>query len=121
MKYQIAFGTRDNGFTSNINVVDEAYQSSLENYVDANIETLEKVFQKFNLVKRGPFNTTSRLKGVRIITTSIQQNNLMRQTFYFFTGSKGRQLVITCSVLAKGGEAFDSVFEESLKTFELIN
>ena len=120
MKYQIAFGPAKNQFSPNINVVDEAYQGPLKSYVDANVKTLEKMFVQFKLIKRGPFVTTSGLKGERVITTSLQQKSLLRQTFYFMPGVNGKQLVVTCSALAQGGESLDSLFEESLKTFEII-
>jgi hypothetical protein len=54
-----------------------------------------------------------------MVTTSLQQKRLLRQTFYFFPGINGKYLVVTCSVPAAGGEALDSVFEESIKTFEI--
>jgi hypothetical protein len=44
---------------------------------------------------------------------------MLRQTQFFFELSEGRKLVVTCSVLAKGGEVFDKVFDESLKTLVL--
>ena len=120
MKYQIAFGPAENNFSPNINIVDEAYNGSLKTYVDANAQTLERLFVQFKLVKRHPFETTSGLRGEKAITTSVHQNNALRQTFYFLPGRKGSYFVVTCSTLAADGESFDPVFEESVKTFELI-
>lgn len=120
MKYQISVGPAKNEFSPSINVVDEAYEGPLKSYVDANVKTLEKIFVQFKLIKRGPFVTTSGVKGERVVTTSLQQKNLLRQTFYFMPGVNGKQFVVTCSTLAKGGESLDSVFEESLKTFQVV-
>ena len=119
-KYQIVFGPPRGSFRSNINVVDEAYSGSLKSYVDLNIENVKRVFDQFKLIKREAFVTTSGLQGEKVVTTSRQYKNLLRQTFYFFRGPQGKYLVVTCSTLAKGGEAFDRLFEESLKTFELL-
>jgi len=119
MKFQIALGPAANSFSPNINIVDEAYGGALKNYVDENVKSLEKMFVQFTLVKREAFVTTSGVKGERMITTSLQQKSLVRQTFYFFPGPKGRYLVVTCSTLAERGAALDSMFEESLRTFEL--
>lgn len=120
MKYQFAFDPASNYFKPNINVIDEAYGGSLKSYVDANKNTLFKMFEQFTLIKRDLFVTTRGLQGERMVTTSLQQKNLLRQTFYFLPGVNGKYFVVTCSTLAAGGEAFDSVFEESIKTFEII-
>jgi hypothetical protein len=120
LKYQIAFGPQKDSFSPNINVVDEAYSGPLKSYVDLNIETLKKLFVQLEMIGREAFVTASGLKGERVITTSLQQKNLLRQTFYFFPGPSGKYLVVTCSALAKGGEVFDPLFAESLKTLELL-
>ena len=120
MKYQIAFGPAAKSFSPNIGVVDEAYDGSLKSYVDANINSLKTIFVQFTLIKREAFVTTNSLKGEKIVTTSLQQKNLLRQTFYILPGTNGKYFVVTCSALAEGGELYDPMFEESLKTFEII-
>jgi len=120
MKYQIAFGPASNSFSPNINFVDEAYDGPLKGYVDANQNALNKMFVQFKLIKRDTFVTTRGLRGERLITTSLQQKNLLRQIFYFISGVNGKYLVVTCSALAAGGEALDSAFEESIKSFDII-
>lgn len=120
MKYQFAFGPVSNSFSPNINVVDEVYSGPLKGYVDANKNTLNKIFVQFTLIKRDAFVTTNGLRGERMVTTSLQQKNLLRQTFYFLPGVNGKYFVVTCSALAAKGETLDSVFEESIKTFEIV-
>ncbi len=120
LKYQIAFGPAENQFSPNINVVDEMYAGSLKSYVDANIKSLERVFVEFKIIKRGAFVTASGIKGEKLITTSLQQRSVLRQTFYFIPGVNGKHFVVTCSVPAEGGESRDSLFEESVKTFEIM-
>ena len=120
MKYQFAIGPASKSFSPNINVVDEVYGGTLRSYVDANKESLNKIFVLVTLIKRDAFVTTSGTRGERMVTTSLQQKYLLRQTFYFLPGVNGKYFVVTCSALAAGGEALDSVFEESIKTFEII-
>ncbi|GEM_PF-2526170 len=120
LKYKGVFGPTANSFTPNIIVLDEAYDGSLKSYVDANAKALEKHFVQFALIKRDAFVTTSGLKGERMVTTSLQQKSLLRQTFYVFPGAKGKYFVVTCSALAAGGESLDAIFEESITTFKLI-
>lgn len=120
MKYQIAFGPAANSFSPNINVVDEAFSGSLKSYVDENEKSVEKMFEQYKRIKRDAFTTKSGLKGERLVITSLQQKFQLRQTFYILQGGKGRYFVVTCSALAAGGEALDAVFEESVRSFELI-
>jgi hypothetical protein len=118
MKYKFAFGPASNSFSPNINVIDEAYPGSLKSYVDLSKNAVEKMLPQFTLIKRDAFVTTSGIRGEKMVATSLQQNNLLRQTFYFLPGAAGKYYVVTCSALAAGGDALDPVFEESIKTFE---
>ncbi len=120
LKYQIAF-TAARGFSPNINVVDEAYGGSLKSYVDENTKTLKQIFAGFTLIKRAPFATASGMKGEKMVTVSQQQNSRLRQLFYFFAGRNGKYFVVTCSNLADQGDALDAAFDESMKTFELVD
>jgi hypothetical protein len=82
--------------------------------------SLEKMLTQLKLIKREPFTTTSGIQGEGMVIISLQQSRLLRQSFFFLPGSQGKYFVVTCSAsLAAGGEALDSVFEESIKTFEL--
>lgn len=120
MKFQIAFGPKSDSFSPNMNIVDEANKASLDSYAEESIRALKTAFQQFKLIKREKFLTDSKIPGEKIITNSLQRNKLLRQTFYIFLGSKGKFLVFTCSCLAENGEKLDTVFEESLKTFDYI-
>jgi hypothetical protein len=121
MKYQFAFGPASNSFSPNINVVDDMYSGDLNTYVDRSMETLNKMLEQFTLIQRNAFVTRGGMSGERVVTTSLQQKRfLLRQSFYFLPGTNGKYFVVTCSTLASGGEALDSVFDESVKTFEII-
>ena len=119
MKYQAAFGPTSGGFTPNINVVDEAFGGSLEDYFKGNVDALTKVFKKFKNLGKSDFKTDSGLKCIRLVTESEQQGMLLRQTFFFFDGKTNRKLVVTCSAPAEGGDKLDAAFGASLKTFSV--
>jgi hypothetical protein len=121
LKYQIAFFPVPGAFSPNMNIVDEGYGGPLKSYVDENTKTLQKMFTAFKLVKRAPFVTESGIQGEKMITTSQQQTTRLRQVFYFFTGSGGKYYVVTCSTPAEKGDALDAAFDESLRTFELVD
>ena len=118
LKYRISHGPRQNEFAPNINVVDEAFAGPLADYVDANLENMEKFFVRLDILKREDFQTEDGQAGVRVITENEQQGRRLRQTFHFF-GEGNRKYVATCTALAEGGEALDGVFEKSMKTFRI--
>ena len=120
LKYKIAVGPIQDQFAANINIVEEAYKGPLKEYVDLNVGNLKKMMSQFTLLNRKSFKTSSGLAGEKLTTTSMQQDRLLRQSFYVFSDGRGRYLVVTGSVWAKGGEALDPVFDESLRTFALI-
>jgi len=91
----------------------------LKSYVDGNAQAIAKAFVQFRQIKREPFATKSGIKGERLVTTSLQQNNLLRQTFYFLPGGREGISVVTCSAPAAGGESLDALFEESMRSFAL--
>ncbi|MBN1760005.1 MAG: DcrB-related protein [Chitinispirillaceae bacterium] len=118
MRYMVAFGTADNNFNPNINVVDEAFSGSLSEYVDQNIAIMRRMFQQFKLLSRTGFSTDSKLTGEFVTINALQQRRLLKQYFFLVEGSRGKKLVITCSCPAVASERFDKIFEECLKTFE---
>jgi len=121
-KYKVAVTQPVNGFAPNINIVDEVSSSDLNSYVDGNLQILTQLHEKFRhnfkILSRSVFTTMYAQSGVRVITESDQGASSIRQTFFFFDGKDGRKLIVTCTVLAIGGEKYDPVFEKSLKTFQ---
>jgi hypothetical protein len=118
LKFKIAVGPAAAEFAPNINVVDEADDGKLDDYVKRNVAALQKVFKKGRLVKQEQFKTAAGLESARVIFEHEQQGKLLRQTFYFFDKGKTK-FVVTCTALAEGGEKLDPVFEASLKTFRI--
>ena len=118
LKYRISHGPRKNEFAPNINVVDETFPGPLADYVDANLKNMEKVFVGLKILKREGFQTDDAQAAVRVITEAEQLGRRLRQTYHFF-GKGNRKYVATCTALAKGGEALDTVFEKSMKTFRI--
>jgi len=119
LKYSIAAGPASKGFAPNINVVDEAAGMALAAYVDESKKMLSKAFKGYKELGKREFKTTSGLKGARLLIQSDQGGTLIRQAYYFFAGTGDTKFVVTCSTLASSGEAFDEIFETSLKTFVL--
>jgi hypothetical protein len=119
LKYKLAFGKAAGGFAPNVNVVDEAFDGSVDEYVKTSLETVSKVFKGFKKLGQSNFKSDSGVKGIRLQTESEQGALRLRQTFFFFEGKGKNKFVVTCSALAENGQKLDSVFEDSMKTFAL--
>ena len=96
LKYEIISGPAQNGFAPNINVVDESFRGSLDEYVKANLETMRKVFKSFDELSREDVQLASGERAVMVVTTNVQQEMQLQQTFYF-VGEGRRKYVLTCT------------------------
>jgi hypothetical protein len=118
-KYHIALGPTINNATPNINFVDEAFAGSLDQYVDANLNTLKQVMPNYQKVGQSDVTLDNGERAVKVVITDEQLNHKLRQIFYFTKGHAGRMVVITCTTAADLGDRFDPLFELSAKTFKL--
>lgn len=116
MKYKFAFGPPQDGFSPNMNFVDEAHSGSLQSYVDANLKVLQSMFKGFEKINQTTFRTEVGKTAIKLTTQAEQNGKMIRQLYYFFEASRDKKLVITGSALARGGEAFNSIFDESVRT-----
>jgi len=119
-KFRICRGVPSNGFSPNIAIVDETFDGSVEDYVKACLEPMEKGAQGFKLLEKKPFNTDSGIKGIKLVFDSKWDKKQLMQTQYYFKGIKGKMLVITCSVLPEDGPKFADIFDAAMKTFQII-
>lgn len=117
-KYRVSLGTSESDFTANINVVDEKYSGTQDEYVATSIKNIGKLLADSSVIKQDNFQTDDNLSGVRVVFTDSQFGKSLRQTAYFFSNSN-RRYVVTCTALKDGGERMDDVFAASMKTFRL--
>lgn len=116
--YRVCLGPEERQFTPNINVVRETFVGSLDEYVAANLRSLEQQHAAMNLLRRENFRTRDGERGVRLIMDNDWGGRLLRQTFFVFA-SGTRHYIVTCTALADGGDALDQVFADSIATFRL--
>jgi hypothetical protein len=121
-KYRMVFAPAVDGFAPNINVVDEPSLGSIDGYVTARLRGLPKRFEsasgkEFKTLTQTDFITKFGQRGIRIVTQMEINGRVLRQAEYFFQGREGRVLVVICTVPAYGGEAYEKMFDESMKTF----
>lgn len=123
MKYKVALGPALDGFSANLNVVDEGFGGDLEHYVAANLATMRRVLTGFRILGQGAFSTDQKLEGYRVVTASLQQNRQLRQIFYFLPAGRDHYFVVTGSDLAAHQDAQnaqDAAFDESVRTFACL-
>lgn len=114
LKFKVILGPSADGFAPNINVVDESFGGSLDAYVKANLDTVQKAFVNGKLVSQEPFATDTGVPGHRAVVENTMQGKKLRQIFYFF-GKDKTKLVVTCSAAASAPQ--DAAFEASMKSF----
>lgn len=122
-KYKLAVGQPSSGFAPNINIVDEYAPVALDDYVAGNLRVMPQMYERMGIndlrvLSQTDFTTDFQQRGMRVITESEMNGKRTRQTFYFFDGKDGKKFVVTCSVLAEGGESYDKLFDASMKTFK---
>jgi len=120
--HKIVVGPAKDDFTPSMNVVAAYFTGSLDDYVAANLRILPKVYEgagrrDFKILNQSDFFTRNKQRAVKVVTQFEMNGRLLRQTGYFFQGQRGTMLLVACSVLSEGGEAFDQVFEDSMMTF----
>jgi hypothetical protein len=118
LKFRTAAGPSSDGFAPNINIVDEPFGGSLDEYSEINITTMEQVFEDFDLISEEDFETDDGERAVRIAGENVQQGDTLRQTYYLFDAGDTK-LVVTCSRLADAQEEADAACDESMETFQI--
>jgi hypothetical protein len=105
-------------FLENMNVLtEETGKSSLEEYVDANLQSLEKQFTDFKLDKST--NRSINNKEFKFLKYSHVYQGIPVDVETYITLNNGLAYVITCS--AQGGtiSEWEPAFEEAIRTFKI--
>jgi hypothetical protein len=118
IEYKIAREPVAGGFAGNLNVIDETFPGSLDEYVAASLENMSSFFDGYRQISQDDFQPATGSPGVKVVAEIAQQGRLLHQTFYFF-GSDETKFVVACTRLAEAGEEFDAICEESVKTFQI--
>ena len=116
LKYKVIVGPSSNDFAPNINVVDEAYSGSLDDYVASSMEMLERMFEDFKKISQEDLRLENDTRAIKLVTHNRQHGRELQQTFYIVDGAK-RKFVLTCTKLAEDKRDFAKEFEASVCTF----
>jgi hypothetical protein len=118
IQYKIARERDAAGFAGNLNVIDEEFSGSLDEYVATSLKNMSTFFDGYRQISQEEFQPADGSPSVRVVVENVQQGRLLRQTFYFF-GTESQKYVVACTRLAEAGEEFDAVCEQSVKTFRI--
>ncbi len=118
-KYKVALGPPVNGFYPKISVSEENSGKKLDDFVNSCIEYDRNNISKFKKLKQTEFKTANGTRAVRVIIQGEEDGKLLRLTSFYFDGPLGKKFEVICSALAESGETFDTVFDASMKTFQL--
>lgn len=116
LDYKVAVGPEADGFTTNLTVVDEPFDGSLDEYVSSAVDGLNQYFESFEVLSQDEFNVEAGLTGVRIVAENVQSGSVLRQRFYLFDAGKTK-FVVTCTRLAGAAAELDAACDASVKTF----
>ena len=120
LKYKIAVGPITSSFAVNINVVDEKFKGTVEQYSKGNQATLTKILPGYKKVSESPFQTALKLKGIKLVFTSKPQGKPLGQTAYCFRGKNETMFVVTCTSMLDVAPKYSKTFDETMKTFALL-
>ena len=120
-KFKFIIGPIESGFGTNMNFVDESFNGGLQAYVAENLNALETLFPDYKLVSRIPFTTHTNIQCERVVYEISQYGFNLKAATYFLPVSESKYIVATCMTVASAFEKYLPIFDECLKTFELID
>lgn len=124
-KYQTIAGETVNGVSPNMNIKDEVSKIMLSDYVAASIKNILADVKKIGassikLESQSDFAAAS-MRGFKVVWQVDVNGIKIRSIQYFFSGKNDRKYIVTGTALEADKEVTDSIFDKSVKTFELTN
>jgi hypothetical protein len=117
IKYKVFITQPAENFAPNINIVDEASNLPLKEYVDANRKALAGTIEGFKELSLEPFTAAGKLQGYRLSFKNRHMETDLIQTQYYFSTPQ-KKIVVTCSMAEKDRRPIASQCDHSLKTFQ---
>lgn len=118
LKYQIAYGAPSGNFAPNVNFVDEAYAGPLAEYVKLSKDNIIRAKLPYTFLSEKAFATDAVGQAVRLEADTVQQDQKLRQIFYFLEANT-RKFVVTCSRLRTQPASVDADCDGLVKSFRL--
>ena len=110
---------KETGLSSNMVTTVESFPGTLTDYVDANKKALQTNLPDAKILSDVDFVTDAKTTGHKVKVQNKVKDLDLAQTMYFFDGTDGRKVIVTCTAPAEFGPDLDSVFDGCMKTFAL--
>lgn len=115
--YSVLIAQPVDDFSPNINIQEETYNGSMDDYISLSMVNLEQMM-KAKKISQSPFSAANS-KGVKLVTNTEYNDFKLRQTFYFFDNSRGQKVVVVTSSARSSAGQFDPVFDTIMQTFNV--
>jgi hypothetical protein len=105
-------------FSDSTDVQAPSLTGSLEEYV---IQTRGRLVEDDSVtsIQESGFSTDTGLEGKKLTYQRPHEAGIVRVQAYFFVGSDGKKVTVTCIALAKSGPTFDQLFDGVVRTLRL--
>jgi hypothetical protein len=107
------------GLASNMVTTVEKYDGSLPDYVAANKQAVTAAAPDAKFLTDTEFVTETKATCHKVKLQNKVNNIDLAQTMYFFDGTNGRKIIVTCTAPAKVATNLESLFDDCMKTFTL--
>ena len=115
--YKIVITQPVNNFSPNINLVDEKFNGSMDEYVAESFEILQR---GYNAKKVGETSfSAGNADGIKLTADTEINGIKIRQIFYFFQNSLGHKVVVRASSGRRSASALEKEFDFILHTFRV--
>lgn len=122
LKYKVIMGPRNEVFTPNINMRDEANEGTLAEYVAGSLKLILGNYKEVGatsvkVLAQSNFRTTSGIRAIKV-TLSTEYKGLNIRTRQYYLGGDGTdKLIVTCTALEEESDTLDPVFDAVMKSF----
>lgn len=115
--YKIVITQPVNNFSPNINLVDEEFCGSIEEYVAESFEILQQGYNAKKISET--LFSADNADGIKLTADTEINGKKVRQIFYFFQNSLGQKVVVRASSGRRSASALEKEFDSILHTFRV--
>jgi hypothetical protein len=108
---------KSSGLASNMTTTIESYSGSLTDYIAANKQAIGTAAPDAKFLTDTEFATDSKVNSHKVKLQNKMEKIDLAQTMYFFDGTNGRKVIVTCTTPAKYGSDLEPLFDDCMKTF----
>jgi len=101
-----------------MNVGADLFPGTLDEYLAHIVRAFRSGLESFVILAKSEFTTDVGQKGTKIIAQTESSGIKFYSSIYLFAGRNDQKFMITCSALIQGWDAYEKIFDTSIKTFK---